>query len=100
VPACFAYLGWFVEETGVDAGQRVLDVACTVAFFQSSTECAGEVVGTDLAEEYADATISRVLCDFALLFFPHLEQALGESRRVVPGEPRWIIDPQWSWHSC
>jgi O-methyltransferase / aklanonic acid methyltransferase len=74
---------------------------------------AGEVIGIDLAEEmvratniearrrglsvsarvmdaerlqFADSTFSRVLCGFGLMFFPHLEQALNEFRRVLePG---------------
>jgi len=74
---------------------------------------AGEVVGIDLSEEmvravnvearqrgqslsarvmdgerleFADARFLPVLCDFGLMFFPHLDQALHEFRRVLePG---------------
>jgi O-methyltransferase / aklanonic acid methyltransferase len=111
---------------------------------------AGEVVGIDFSQEmvlatnaeaqrrglapparvmdaerldFADATFSRVLCGFGLMFFPHLDRALAEFRRVLkpggrigvstwqisqaddvravldeigvggPGEPGWITDP-------
>jgi O-methyltransferase/aklanonic acid methyltransferase len=74
---------------------------------------AGEVVGIDLSEgmvraaqdeaarqgltvqvrvmdaehlEFPDATFDRVLCGFGIMFFPHLDQALEEFRRVLkPG---------------
>jgi len=73
----------------------------------------GEAVGVDLAEgmvqaaneeaerrglslhvramdaeqlDFPDAAFDRVLCGFGVMFFPHLEQALGEFRRVLePG---------------
>jgi O-methyltransferase/aklanonic acid methyltransferase len=36
--------------------------------------------------EFPDAAFDRVLCGFGLMFFPHLDQALGEIRRVLaPG---------------
>jgi ubiquinone/menaquinone biosynthesis C-methylase UbiE len=36
--------------------------------------------------EFAAATFSSVLCGFGLMFFPHLDRALAEFRRVlVPG---------------
>lgn len=73
--------------------------------------------------EFSDASFDRVLCGFGLMFFPHLDQALSEVRRVLapggrfgastwqvsqaddlravlddlelggPGEPGWITDP-------
>ena len=74
---------------------------------------AGEAVGVDLAEsmvraaneeaerrglgtpvrvmdaeqlDFPDASFDRVLCGFGVMFFPHLDQALGEFRRVLkPG---------------
>jgi SAM-dependent methyltransferase len=74
---------------------------------------AGQAVGVDLAEgmvqaandeaerrgwgprvramdaerlDFPDAAFDRVLCGFGVMFFPHLDQALGEFRRVLkPG---------------
>lgn len=73
--------------------------------------------------DFADATFSRVLCGFGLMFFPQLDRALSEFRRVLqpagrigvstwqisqaddmravlddlglggPGEPGWMTDP-------
>src|SRR6187431_1933792 len=73
----------------------------------------GEAIGVDLAEgmvkaaneeserrgwgsrvramdaeqlDFPDAAFDRVLCGFGVMFFPHLDQALGEFRRVLqPG---------------
>jgi O-methyltransferase/aklanonic acid methyltransferase len=73
----------------------------------------GDVIGIDLAEgmaestnqeairrgvaarvrvmdaehlDFPDAAFDRVVCGFGLMFFPHLDQALGEFRRVLaPG---------------
>jgi ubiquinone/menaquinone biosynthesis C-methylase UbiE len=72
---------------------------------------------------FADASFDRVLCGFGLMFFPHLQTALAEMRRVLkpggrlgastwrvsqaddltavldelgvggPGQPGWIADP-------
>jgi len=36
--------------------------------------------------DFPDATFDRVLCGFGVMFFPHLDRALGEFRRVLkPG---------------
>ena len=73
--------------------------------------------------DFPEATFSRVLCGFGLMFFPHLDRALSEFRRVLepggrigistwqvsqaddvrvvlddlglggPGEPGWITAP-------
>lgn len=42
------------------------------------------------AIEFPDASFDRVLCGFGLMFFPHLEAALAEMRRVLKpdGRPR------------
>jgi SAM-dependent methyltransferase len=75
----------------------------------------GEAVGVDLAEgmvkaaneeaerrgwgsrvramdaeqlDFPDAAFDRVLCGFGIMFFPHLDQALGEFRRVLKPEGR------------
>ena len=113
-PACFVYFGRrLVEEAGIQAGQRVLDVACgrgAVLFALAERASVGNVVGIDLSEEmvratnaeaqrrrlgspagvmdaerleFADATFSRVLCGFGLMFLPHLDRALSEFRRVL-----------------
>jgi SAM-dependent methyltransferase len=37
---------------------------------------------------FADAAFDRVLCGFSIMFFPHLDQALGEFRRVLKPEGR------------
>jgi SAM-dependent methyltransferase len=33
--------------------------------------------------DFADARFDRVLCGFGIMFFPHLDRALGEFRRVL-----------------
>ena len=36
--------------------------------------------------DFPDAEFDRVLCGFGVMFFPHLDQALAEFRRVLkPG---------------
>ena len=86
---------------------------------------AGDAVGIDLAEgmvratneeaarrgwsprvrvmdaerlDFPDAAFDRVLCGFGIMFFPHLDQALGEVRRVLKPEGRlgvstWRVSP-------
>ena len=52
---------------------------------------------------FPDATFDFVLCGFSLQFFPHLEQALSEFRRVLkPGGQVAVTtwsedDPRWDW---
>ena len=92
----------------------------------------GRVIGTDLAEgmaretgaeiarrglaqaethqmdaehlEFPDATFDLVLCGFALQFFPHLDRALSEFRRVLKPGGRTVVttwgedDPRWDWY--
>ena len=85
----------------------------------------GEAVGVDLAEgmvraaneeaerrgwgqpvramdaerlDFPDATFDRVLCGFGVMFFPHLDQALSEFRRVLKpggrlGLSTWRVGP-------
>jgi SAM-dependent methyltransferase len=85
----------------------------------------GQVIGIDLAEamvratseeaarrdvpaqlrvmdaeqlEFPDATFDRVLCGFGIMFFPHLERALAECRRVLKpdgqlGVSTWRVSP-------
>ena len=52
---------------------------------------------------FPDSTFDFVLCGFSLQFFPHLEQALSEFRRVLkPGGQVAVTtwsedDPRWDW---
>ena len=48
--------------------------------------------------DFPDASFDRVLCGFGVMFFPHLDRALGEARRVLKPEGRlgvstWQIGP-------
>jgi SAM-dependent methyltransferase len=38
--------------------------------------------------DFPDAVFDRVLCGFGVMFFPHLDQALGEFRRVLKPDGR------------
>jgi SAM-dependent methyltransferase len=117
-----------VDEVGVEPGHRVLDVATGrgAALFPAAERVgAGQVVGIDLAEamvrttseetarrgltaelrvmdaeqlDFPDATFDRVLCGFGIMFFPHLERALAEIRRVLKlggqlGVSTWQVSP-------
>jgi ubiquinone/menaquinone biosynthesis C-methylase UbiE len=91
----------------------------------------GRVIGTDLAEgmaretaleikrrglkhaqslqmdaehlKFPDDTFDFVVCGFSLQFFPHLDQALAEFRRVLKPGGRAVVttwgddDPAWDW---
>jgi O-methyltransferase / aklanonic acid methyltransferase len=53
--------------------------------------------------KFSDAEFDAVLCGFALFFFPRVEQALSEFRRVLRPRGRLAVttwgeaDPRWSW---
>jgi ubiquinone/menaquinone biosynthesis C-methylase UbiE len=52
---------------------------------------------------FPDLTFDVVLCGFALQFFPHLEQALSEFRRVLKSSGKLAVttwsddDARWAW---
>jgi ubiquinone/menaquinone biosynthesis C-methylase UbiE len=54
--------------------------------------------------EFPDASFDFVLCGFSLQFFPHLDRALSEFRRVLRPAGRVVAttwgpeDPSWSWY--
>ncbi|GLV55285.1 methyltransferase [Dictyobacter sp. S3.2.2.5] len=54
---------------------------------------------------FADASFDYVLCNFAIFFFPHLQQALTEFLRVLrPGGTFAVTlpgggDPRWRWYN-
>lgn len=53
--------------------------------------------------KFPDASFDTVLCGFALFFFPHLQQALSEIRRVLKPQGRLAVstwgahDERWNW---
>jgi ubiquinone/menaquinone biosynthesis C-methylase UbiE len=54
--------------------------------------------------EFADASFDFVLCSFAIFFFPQLDRALSEMRRVLKPNGRIAVttwagtgDEQWKW---
>lgn len=54
--------------------------------------------------DFPDETFEYVLCGFALQFFPHLERALAEFRRVLKVQGRIVVstwgadDERWAWY--
>lgn len=54
---------------------------------------------------FPDACFDFVLCGFSLQFFPHLEQALSEFRRVLKSDGKLVVttwgedDPRWDWYA-
>lgn len=111
VPALFAdWAPRVVDAAGVRPGDRVLDVACGTGVVAREVAArvgpTGRVTGLDLnrgmlavarrlrpdldwhegdvaALPFADAAFDRVLCQFALMYFPDRVAALREMRRVV-----------------
>lgn len=111
VPALFGeWAPHLVEAAGVSDGQEVLDVACgTGVVARTAAERVGDrgrVVGLDLNEAmltvarrlspdlewqqgdaaqlpFADDSFDVVLCQAALMFFPDVQEALGEMARVT-----------------
>jgi O-methyltransferase/aklanonic acid methyltransferase len=56
---------------------------------------------------FPNATFDYVLCGFSLPFFPHLQQALAEFRRVLKPGGRLAVttwsddeDPRWEWYDA
>lgn len=111
VPGIFAeWAPRLVRFAGIDAGQRVLDVACgTGIFARVAADVVGNdgaVVGLDLnpamldvarrvrpdidwqegqAEDlpFADGTFDVTVCQMALMFFPDRPRAIAEMARVA-----------------
>jgi ubiquinone/menaquinone biosynthesis C-methylase UbiE len=112
----FARLGgMLVEQAGISAGMRVLDVGsgrgAVLIPAANAVGPQGQAVGIDLAEgmvaatgseltrrgvqnaeirvmdaedlHFPDDSFDAVLSGFALMFFPHLDRALAEFRRVL-----------------
>lgn len=54
--------------------------------------------------EFADNSFDYVLCSFAIFFFPQLDRALSEMRRVLKTGARIVVatwgpnDERWKWH--
>ncbi len=72
------------EAIGVDLAENMVRAANE----EAATRGLGTPVHIMDAErlDFPDASFDRVLCGFGVMFFPHLDQALGEFRRVLkPG---------------
>lgn len=122
VPALFAdWAGPVVEAAGVEAGDRVLDVACGTGIAArvaaDRVGPTGEVTGVDLnpamldvarriapgvdwsqgdvgALPFPEASFDRVLCQMALMFFVDRPLAVREITRVVrPGGTVAVMTP-------
>jgi len=119
VPALFQQWGETMSAcAGIEAGQRVLDVACgTGALTRAAARRSGptgSVVGLDASEEmlavarvqlpsvewllgraealpFADASFDRVVSQFGLMFFEDPALALAEMRRVLRREGRLAV---------
>jgi SAM-dependent methyltransferase len=56
------------------------------------------------ALDFSDASFDAVLCGFGLFFFPRLEKALAEFKRVLKPGGRVAVstwgddDPRWTWY--
>jgi ubiquinone/menaquinone biosynthesis C-methylase UbiE len=80
-----------VQETGAEIMRRGLK---NVRICQMDAE----------ALDFPDSSFDYVLCGFALQFFPHLDQALAECRRVLKQQGRIAVstwgadDTRWSWY--
>ena len=111
VPAIFAeWAPRLVDMAGIEAGHRVLDVACGTGIVARTAADrlagSGEVVGLDLNPgmlavarrvrpglewrqgdaadlPFPDRSFDRVLCQMALMFFPDRVQTLAEMARVT-----------------
>jgi ubiquinone/menaquinone biosynthesis C-methylase UbiE len=114
-----------VGPTGTVVGIDLAEGMVRAANEEASRRGLGAPVRVMDAErlDFRATTFSRVLCGFGLMFFPHLDRALSEFRRVLepggrigistwqvsqaddvrvvldelglggPGEPGWITDP-------
>lgn len=80
-----------VQETGAEIRRRGLQKA--------------EIRQMDAERlEFPDASFDYVLCGFSLFFFPHLQRALTEFRRVLKSQGRLAAttwgddDERWNWY--
>ncbi len=88
--------------TGIDLSETM--VRETAAEIERRELSNASVVTMDAESlRLPDSSIDAVTCAFALFFFPHLERALAEIRRVlVPGGQLAVStwgadDPDWEW---
>src|SRR5258708_5126353 len=89
-PNIFAYAGQhLVERLGVGEGAQVLYIGARIGanLFPAAKLPLASMLQMDAEQvAFSDASFDYVLCGFAILLFPHLEQALSECFRVLrPG---------------
>ncbi len=127
VPALFAsWVAPLAQAAGIEAGERVLDVACGSGIvareLESGLAPGVRLVGLDLAPgmiavagaranwaewrlgdacalPFADASFDRVICQFGLMFFADRVAALAEMRRVLRPGGRFALSA-WDSLGC
>ena len=88
---------------GIDLSERMVQETAGLLHHLDLTQA--RVLQMDAEQlEFPDATFDFVVCGFSLQFFPHLEQALSEVRRVLKpagqiAATTWADrDPRWNWY--
>lgn len=89
--------------TGVDLSERmVIELAQEIQHLGASNVTVHQMDAENL--QFSDASFDFIFCGFGLFFFPRLERALAEMRRVLrPGGKLAVslwdrsMDAEWTW---
>jgi ubiquinone/menaquinone biosynthesis C-methylase UbiE len=88
---------------GIDLSEGMVQQAASLLDHLGLTQAEARPMDAEHLE-FPDATFDFVVCGFSFQFFPHLEQALSEARRVLKPAGQIVAttwadrDPRWKWY--
>lgn len=92
------------QVTGIDIAPAMVQEVQTIIRQRGLTQVSMQLMDAEQLM-FADASFDCVLCNFAIFFFPHLQQALEGFLRVLRPHGAFTVtlpgggDPRWRWYN-